>query len=219
MRDVLARPSAFGENLSTRGIIARDARIGDVCTLGGATPQVPQSRQPRRKLNARFGFPQMSARARQSGRTGWRYRVLDEGWGEHDGELALRERPHPQWHAVEHARRAVPAPARCGHTRSAVAHRRAAAVMTSVVRATAECGRGRGLNEAARQLTRPLDGRRSTVDRRQTASNVKRPRINRRAPSPRRAQASAQNVEIACATRAAASRCGKWPTPSSTARS
>ncbi|WP_063533055.1 MOSC domain-containing protein [Burkholderia sp. MSMB1589WGS] len=96
-RDVLARPGAFGENLSTRGIAERDVCIGDVFTLGGATLQVSQSRQPCWKLNARFGFRKMSARVQQSGRTGWYYRVLDEGWVEPGGELALRERPHPEW--------------------------------------------------------------------------------------------------------------------------
>ncbi len=70
-RDVLARPGAFGENLSTRGIAERDVCIGDVFTLGGATLQVSQSRQPCWKLNARFGFRKMSARVQQSGRTGW----------------------------------------------------------------------------------------------------------------------------------------------------
>lgn len=76
-RDVLARPGAFGENLSTRGITECDVCVGDVFTLGGATLQVSQSRQPCWKLNARFGLPKMSARVQQSGRTGWYYRVLD----------------------------------------------------------------------------------------------------------------------------------------------
>ncbi|KVE29807.1 molybdenum cofactor sulfurase [Burkholderia singularis] len=96
-RDVLARPGAFGENLSTLGITERDVCAGDVFTLGGATLQVSQSRQPCWKLNVRFGFPGMAACVQQSGRTGWYYRVLDEGWVGPGAGLALRERPHPQW--------------------------------------------------------------------------------------------------------------------------
>lgn len=34
LRDVLARPGAFGENLSTPGITERDVCVGDVFTLG-----------------------------------------------------------------------------------------------------------------------------------------------------------------------------------------
>ncbi|MBP0606364.1 MULTISPECIES: MOSC domain-containing protein [Burkholderia] len=96
-RDVLARPGAFGENLSTRGITERDVCLGDVFTLGGAVLQVSQSRQPCSKLNARFDHPRMAALVQQSGRTGWYYRVLQEGWVAAGDVLALHARHYPQW--------------------------------------------------------------------------------------------------------------------------
>ncbi|RQQ22904.1 MOSC domain-containing protein [Burkholderia stagnalis] len=96
-RDVFAQPGAFGENLSTSGMTERDVCIGDVFTLGGAVLQLSQSRQPCWKLNARFEHPRMAALVQQSGRTGWYYRVLKEGWVEPGAVLALHARPHPEW--------------------------------------------------------------------------------------------------------------------------
>ncbi|WP_175995684.1 MOSC domain-containing protein [Burkholderia stabilis] len=96
-RDVLAQPGAFGENLSTQGVTEHDVCLGDVFTVGGAVLQVSQSRQPCWKLNARFDHPRMAALVQQSGRTGWYYRVLHEGWVAPGDVLALHERRHPQW--------------------------------------------------------------------------------------------------------------------------
>ncbi|MXN76313.1 MOSC domain-containing protein [Burkholderia sp. 4701] len=96
-RDVLAQPGAFGENLSTSGMTERDVCIGDVFTLGGAVLQLSQSRQPCWKLDARFEHPRMAALVQQSGRTGWYYRVLEEGWVAPGAVLALHARPHPEW--------------------------------------------------------------------------------------------------------------------------
>ncbi|MCA8295717.1 MOSC domain-containing protein [Burkholderia sp. AU30198] len=96
-RDVLAQPGAFGENLSTHGVTEHDVCLGDVFTLGGAVLQVSQSRQPCWKLNARFDHPRMAALVQQSGRTGWYYRVLQEGWVAPGDVLALHRRDYPQW--------------------------------------------------------------------------------------------------------------------------
>ncbi|MGU3780580.1 MOSC domain-containing protein [Burkholderia metallica] len=96
-RDVLAQPGAFGENLSTHGMTEDDVCLGDVFTLGGAVLQVSQSRQPCWKLNVRFEHPRMAALVQQSGRTGWYYRVLQEGWVAPGDVLALHERCYSQW--------------------------------------------------------------------------------------------------------------------------
>lgn len=77
--DVLARSGAFGENLSTLGLTEADVAIGDVFRLGTALVEVSQGRQPCWKLNVRFGVPDMAQRVQSSGRTGWYYRVLEEG--------------------------------------------------------------------------------------------------------------------------------------------
>lgn len=69
-RDLLAQPGAFGENLSTTGLIEADLAVGDTFRLGGATIQVSQGRQPCWRLNSRFGVPDMALRMQAGGRGG-----------------------------------------------------------------------------------------------------------------------------------------------------
>lgn len=94
---LLASPGAFGENLSTSGLLESDVAVGDVFRLGSALVQVSQGRQPCWKLNARFGVKDMASRVQQSGRTGWYYRVLEEGEVAPDDALRLVHRETPEW--------------------------------------------------------------------------------------------------------------------------
>lgn len=96
-REALASPGAFGENLSTRGMTEADLCLGDVFALGGAVLEVSQGRQPCWKLNHRFATPDMAARVQRSGRTGWYYRVLQEGLVAPGDALTPLERPLPHW--------------------------------------------------------------------------------------------------------------------------
>jgi MOSC domain-containing protein YiiM len=93
----LAKAGAFGENLSTSGLSETEICIGDICRLGTALVQVSQARQPCWKLNVRFDVPDMALRVQSSGRTGWYYRVLEEGDVAAGDRLELVERPHPDW--------------------------------------------------------------------------------------------------------------------------
>jgi MOSC domain-containing protein YiiM len=94
---LLAAPGAFGENLSTTTWTERNVHIGDIVRFGSATLQVSQGRQPCWKLNARFDRRDMSMLTQTLGRTGWYYRVLEEGEaGEHD-TLQLIERKQESW--------------------------------------------------------------------------------------------------------------------------
>ncbi|AGW90590.1 molybdenum cofactor sulfurase [Ralstonia pickettii DTP0602] len=94
---VLDAAGAFGENLSTQGLTEAEVCIGDRFRLGTALVEVSQARQPCFKLNHRFGSPGMSRAVQQSLRTGWYYRVLEEGEVAAGDTLALVARPHPQW--------------------------------------------------------------------------------------------------------------------------
>ncbi|WP_454751991.1 MOSC domain-containing protein [Cupriavidus necator] len=94
---VLDAAGAFGENLSTQGLTEAEVCIGDRFRLGTALVEVSQARQPCFKLNHRFGYPGMSRAVQQSLRTGWYYRVLEEGEVAAGDTLALVARPHPQW--------------------------------------------------------------------------------------------------------------------------
>lgn len=94
---VLDGPGAFGENLSTTGLSEKDVAIGDVYRLGGAVIEVSQGRQPCFKLNLRFSVPDMALQVQNSGRTGWYYRVLEEGKVRASDQLMLIERKNEEW--------------------------------------------------------------------------------------------------------------------------
>ncbi|KAB0679016.1 MOSC domain-containing protein [Aureimonas leprariae] len=96
-RDLLDRPGAFGENLSTFGLSEEDVAVGDVFEIGTALLEVAQGRQPCWKLNERFGFKAMARLVQSSGRTGWYYRVLRPGIVGPGDALRLLHRADPQW--------------------------------------------------------------------------------------------------------------------------
>jgi len=93
----LARPGAFGENISTSGLTETDVAVGDIFHLGTAVLQVSQGRQPCWKLNLRFGVKDMALRVQRSGRTGWYYRVLEEGDVAPGDALRRIGRETPEW--------------------------------------------------------------------------------------------------------------------------
>ncbi|PLP97844.1 MOSC domain-containing protein [Cupriavidus pauculus] len=95
--DLLQHAGAFGENLSTTGLTEADVCIGDRFRLGTALVEVSQARQPCWKLNHRFGFAGMSRAVQGSGRTGWYYRVIEEGEVSAGDHLVLVARPYPDW--------------------------------------------------------------------------------------------------------------------------
>lgn len=94
---ILIRVGAFGENISTVGITEEHLCIGDIVRVGSVLLQVSQGRQPCRTLNMRFRHPTMARDVQNCGRTGWYYRVLEEGDICVGDALTLVERPHPQW--------------------------------------------------------------------------------------------------------------------------
>lgn len=95
--EILKKPGAFGENFSTTGMDESNVSVGDVFKVGGATLEVSQGRQPCWKLNQRFAVTDMAKRVQQTGRTGWYYRVIEEGYVE-PGDLMCRiDRRSPEW--------------------------------------------------------------------------------------------------------------------------
>ncbi|MER2265199.1 MOSC domain-containing protein [Methylobacterium oxalidis] len=96
-REVLTRPGAFGENLSTSGLTESGVAIGDTFRLGRSVIQVSQGRQPCWKLDVRFDVRGMAVQVQQTGLTGWYYRVIEEGFIEEGDELLLEERLSPDW--------------------------------------------------------------------------------------------------------------------------
>jgi MOSC domain-containing protein YiiM len=72
-------PGAFGENFTTLGLLESELQIGARFAVGEAVVQVSQPRAPCFKLSGRHGLPRLAVWVRQSGRTGWYFRVLQEG--------------------------------------------------------------------------------------------------------------------------------------------
>jgi MOSC domain-containing protein YiiM len=70
---------AFGENLTTEGLLEADIRIGDRFRVGSAEFVATQPRMPCYKLGIRFGRPDILKRFLQAGRTGFYFAVTLEG--------------------------------------------------------------------------------------------------------------------------------------------
>ena len=69
----------FGENLTTRGLLEQEVRIGDVFAVGSAVLQVTQPRSPCFKLGIRMGDPRFVKTFLRSGRTGMYFRIVRAG--------------------------------------------------------------------------------------------------------------------------------------------
>ena len=70
---------AFGENLTTEGLLEDEVCIGDRYRIGTAELVVTQPRTPCYKLGIRFGRPEMVKRFHRSGRSGFYFAVVREG--------------------------------------------------------------------------------------------------------------------------------------------
>lgn len=90
-------PGGMGENFSLKNQLEASVSIGDIYEIGEAVIQVSQPRQPCWKPARRFKVKSLALLLQNSGRTGWYYRVLKEGYVEAGQALALLERPYPHW--------------------------------------------------------------------------------------------------------------------------
>lgn len=70
---------AFGENLTTAGLLEDTLRIGDRVRAGTAELVVTQPRMPCYELGIRFGRADMVRRFLKSGRSGFYFSVAEEG--------------------------------------------------------------------------------------------------------------------------------------------
>lgn len=94
---LLNAPGAFGENISTWGLLETEVCIGDRFRCGTALLEISQGRQPCWKQGARMEWttlPTMMVRGRRSG---WYYRVIEEGEAEAGDRIALTDRRLPDW--------------------------------------------------------------------------------------------------------------------------
>ncbi|MBC7543072.1 MAG: MOSC domain-containing protein [Candidatus Sericytochromatia bacterium] len=100
-RHELARQSlvsgAFDEHFTVLGQTETTVCIGDAYRIGEATVQVSSPHQPETDLSQRLQVPDLAQRLLTSGRTGWCYRVLGEGYIQEGQPLILQDRPYPEW--------------------------------------------------------------------------------------------------------------------------
>lgn len=88
---------AFGENFTIAEQTESSVCIGDTYEIGDALVQVSQPRQPCWKLSRRWRIKDLALQVQQTGRTGWYFRVLREGYVAPKQLFTLVDRPYPQW--------------------------------------------------------------------------------------------------------------------------
>ena len=94
---LLAAPGAFGENVATLGLTEEKVCIGDRFRLGSALLEISQGRQPCWKQGERLHWAALPALMVKERRSGWYYRVIEEGVAAPGDSLALLDRPLPAW--------------------------------------------------------------------------------------------------------------------------
>lgn len=87
----------MGENLSVLEMDELTVCIGDQYRFGEAIIEVSQPRQPCWRPARRYRRKDLALKIQDSGKTGWYYRVLEEGYVSGEADLDLIERPYPEW--------------------------------------------------------------------------------------------------------------------------
>lgn len=94
---LLRGPNAFGENIVASGLTEDDVHIGDRFRLGTALLEVSQPRQPCWKIDHRLGTRGMVSAIVSSHRSGWYYRIIEEGTAKAGDTLERLELGHDNW--------------------------------------------------------------------------------------------------------------------------
>ncbi|MCR9935468.1 MOSC domain-containing protein [Vibrio antiquarius] len=96
-RTIFQSAGGFGENISSEGVNESTICLKDKIRIGSTLLEVSQGRMPCWKLNVRFDQHDMARRLQDTLRTGWYFRVLEEGDIGAGDEIILCERPYPEW--------------------------------------------------------------------------------------------------------------------------
>ncbi|HHF3065302.1 TPA: MOSC domain-containing protein [Vibrio diabolicus] len=96
-RTIFQSAGGFGENISSEGVTESTICLKDNIRIGSTLLEVSQGRMPCWKLNVRFDQHDMARRLQDTLRTGWYFRVLEEGDIGAGDEIILCERPYPEW--------------------------------------------------------------------------------------------------------------------------
>ncbi|EPS8830358.1 MOSC domain-containing protein [Vibrio parahaemolyticus] len=96
-RTIFQSAGGFGENISSEGVTESTICLNDKIRIGSTLLEVSQGRMSCWKLNVRFAQHDMARRLQDTLRTGWYFRVLEEGDIGAGDEIILCERPYPEW--------------------------------------------------------------------------------------------------------------------------
>ncbi|PVE71016.1 MOSC domain-containing protein [Priestia megaterium] len=89
------KTALFGENITSIGLTEKNAHIGDVFAFGESIIQVSEPRNPCYKLAAKYEVPDIVVKMRDTGYTGFLFRVLKEGIvSVRDELIPLEKDPH-----------------------------------------------------------------------------------------------------------------------------
>ena len=88
---------SFAENFTVSELTEEQVAIGDIYSVGEAQVQVSCPRQPCWKNSRRWHVKDLSLKMQNTGRTGWYFRVIQEGRVEKGQALRILERPYPEW--------------------------------------------------------------------------------------------------------------------------
>lgn len=94
-------PAAFGENLASIGLNEGNLCVGDKLRLGTSVVQISQGRRPCWKVSEYTTNEKMAHLFQKTGRTGWYYRVLENGVVGVGDTIALIERTQPDWSVMK----------------------------------------------------------------------------------------------------------------------
>ena len=99
---LLQRLGGFGENIAASGMTEELVCIGDRFRIGGAVVEISQGRQPCWKIDHHFGVKGMTAGVIRTGRSGYYFRVIEEGLVDPGDAIEQVERARHGW-TVERA--------------------------------------------------------------------------------------------------------------------
>ncbi len=95
--DLDFKAGSLGENFTSAGVLESEVYIGDIYSLGDLIVQVSQPRQPCWKIARRWAVKKLALMVQETGKTGWYFRVLQEGQIQAPQILKLEDRPYPKW--------------------------------------------------------------------------------------------------------------------------
>lgn len=87
----------IGENFSVLEMDEFSVCIGDTYHFGDAIIQVSEPRLPCWQMSQRLQIDDFALYVQNSGRTGWYFRILQEGYVLSRIDIELMDRPYPEW--------------------------------------------------------------------------------------------------------------------------